>query len=328
MITHFMALKNPCPAIECELVLSQEIKDYVLANRVYHFPKETKSTTIINNIKTLNQMNNIHNIIAGMDVVEKVEKYLTFNNQSLIDFETTIENKYKKTVNQLDTDAFTNNYLLKDKNILDMVGKASLHSKRDDPICSQNFFYDKKLKEIKVFDGSWESMSLDAGTNHYIERIQKNFLDAYERYLLRNIHNMRQSQERAIFREMLEQYYAFICCFDMDPYCKDATDDEILRPVSHSENDESQSCCSDDSIDSIMRIGFRNECTKINEEYYPLFKKVQNNLTKTYINKMVKAVQDIIKRNSTTNLNELDKKITGLFHMEETFRDLLLSLKM
>lgn len=328
MVFHFTHLKKPCPALENDIQLTEAITEHVLANRIYKILKQdNKRTTIIN----YNQTNNINNIIAGMDAVEKLEQFMQFKGKSLIDFETTVEESFKKTVHQLDTDAFRSNYFLSEDNLLDMVGKVSRPSQNpNDNSHDQNVIYDKKLKELKIYDGNWESMSLDAGSKHYIERIQKNYFDKYERYLLRNIHNLHQGISRTTFREMLEQYYSFISCFDLDPYCKDATDDEIMRPVSSdddrdSDSDDDSDSASDTTDDFIRRERAyqRSQVRGISEEFYPIFKKISKDLSKTYRNGMVHKVQDVIKRNSLKNIIALDRKITKLFHMDETFRDYL-----
>lgn len=334
MVSHFSKLKKPCPAIENVIELTPEIIEHILANRIYKIPKQDKKTTIINNY---NQVNNVNNIIAGMDAIEKLEHYMTFKNQSLIDFDTTVENKFKKTVKQLDHDQFRANYFLDEDSILKMVGKASEPSPHEkDPICTHNVIFDKKLKELKIFDGSWEAMSLDAGTKLYIERIQSNFLNSYEQYLLRNLKNKKQGQDRALFREMLERYFMFISCFNLEPFCKDANDDEILTPGEVVDSDCSSECsdsdsdrvstCSEGSSYTFSRV--HTPSYAIREEYYPVFRKAVNNVTKPFLNRMIRSVQDVIKRNSAKNVLQLNREITKIFHMDEDFRNIILGLKL
>lgn len=304
--------------------LTPEIIEYVLNNRIYHVPikasnppKDNK-TIIVNNF---NQINNINNIIAGLDVVDKLEKYISYTGNELVDLETTIEEKFQKTVHRLDTDYF-DSYFLKEDNLLQMVGKASEPFKNDkEPLRTHNVIYDGKLKELKIFDGGWESMSLELGSKHYLERIQRNFLDSYEKYLIRNIHNMEESQRKNKFREILNEYFMFIGCLGMHPYCEDAVDSEILHPIDADDSDT-------ESVDSITRLGVEgeNETRELYEEYYPKYKAIVKSLTNSQKNKIIRQVQDILKRNSTKNNQELNKKITKLFSMEETFREILLTL--
>jgi hypothetical protein len=305
--------------------LTPEIIKYVLDNRIYHVP--TKPTTMPKDNKTIivnnfNQVNNINNIVAGLDVVEKLEKYMSYTGNELVDLETTIEKKFQKTAKQLDTDYF-DSYFLKEDNLLQMVGKASEPFKNDkEPLSTHNMIYDGKLKELKIFDGCWESMSLELGSKHYLERIQRNFLDSYERYLIRNIHKMDEGQGKNKFREILNEYFTFIGCLGMHPYCEDATDNEILHPLDADDDSDA------DSVDSIARLGFEDdtESRTLYEEYYPKYKTIVKGLTNSQKNKIIRQVQDVLKRNSTKNTQELNKKITKLFGMEENFRDILLSL--
>lgn len=330
---HLYSKKKACPGVRDTLDLTDDIKEHILTHRIYRKPdnrkQEDKAKVIINNY---NQYNNINNIIAGMDAVDKLTHYMSFKGQELLDFESTIENKYKKTVKQLDKDT-TNTFLLKEDKLLEIVGRAS--EPEDDS--THNVIYDNKLKELKIYDGTWEAMSLDAGTKHYMERIQRNFLDAYERYLLRNIKNARQAQDKALFKEMLERYFAFIGCFDLDPYCRYANDEEIINPVSRSdEDDDGYDDCDDEDAasrngletDSIMRIAMRpSPESSLSEEFYPFYKTVLKSLTRTFVNRTIRSVQDMLKRNSARSVMDLNKKITKLFHMDETFRDLLLSIQ-
>lgn len=322
---HLVQKKKPCPAIENIIDLTHEIIEHILANRVYKIPKD-KKTTIINNY---NQVNNINNIVAGMDVIEKIEKYLSHKGTSLVDFESSVENKFKPNQLRLDKDQYKNTYFLKSNNLIEMVGKASEPSQNDkEPTRNHNIVFDSKLKEIKFFEGDcWEGKSLESGTKYYIERIQKNFLDSYERYLLRNLDSMSQGRDRAKFKEMLELYYEFIGCFDMEPFCKEANDDEIIRPMSCDEDEEDDNDSDTSSISSLRHRSYHEPTYEIQETYYPIYKKVVNLLTKGMKSKMIRIVQDAIKRNSAKNEKTLNKKITSLFDMDETFKDILLSIQ-
>jgi hypothetical protein len=321
MREHLFTKKKPCPGIKSIMELTPDIKEHVLIHRIFskpNGPNENNTKFVINQY---NQYNNINNIVAGMDAIEKINHYMNFNKQELLDFETTVERKYKKAALDLDIGKVPNFSMREDK-LIEIVGRASDSSQFDN---THNVIYDNKLKEIKIYDGSWEFMSLDAGTKHYLERIQRNFLDAYERYLLRNIKNSRQAQDRAAVVESLERYFAFIGCFDLDPYCQSANDDEIMKPISCSDDIEEDDNASYDDCDLLGLVAPPKYT--LQDEFHPLYKKVLKSLTKAQINKMIRNVQDMIKRNSARNISELNKKITRLFHMDETFRDVLLSIQ-
>lgn len=328
MKKHFYMLKKPCPATKLDVVLTDELKTYILDNRVYHEPKPQKEQ-INQTITNYNQYNNVNNIIAGMDVVEKLEHYMAYKNEELVDFETTVEKKFKTIADRLDRDAFNHVYTLDDSRILDIVAKPienCTQPKMNGKIhANHNVIYDSKLKELKIYDGQWEMMDINAGTRHYIEVIQRNFLNSYERYLLRQVTICKIGQEKAKFREMIEAYFAFIACFDIEPFCKDTDDESILRPVS-SNDDESDDDC-DDNEEDIRLPTYEQASYTISDEYYPVFRRIAKGLKKMFVNKTIKSVQDTIKRNSIKNVIDLNKKITKIFHMDETFRDMLLSIQ-
>lgn len=85
--------------------------------------------------------------------------------------------------------------------------------------------------------------------------------------------------------------------FDIDPLTKDKTDD-----------DDSNNCDRSKS-----------------EKYYDLYVKTRDETKRGFINSINKQVIDIIKKNSQRNVNELNKKVTSLFHMEEEFKNKLLA---
>ena len=326
--------KKPCPGIKEIMELTDTIKDHVLTHRVYQKPDAKKNNVINNIINNYNQYNNIQNTIAGMDAVEKLEHYLAFKNKELIDLDTAVDEKFRGRALKYDKDEYDKH--ITNKEFLDIVAEPLnyYHVDDDERHAFHNVIYDTKHKELKIYDGSWECMGLDDGACRYIEVIKQRFLDSYERYLLRTIKTTREGQDKARFREMLESYFAFIACFHLEPFCIDATDDEILRPVSSDDDDEEDDSDSDEDSDDDNKVRshpyhkkYRPPSRQIEEEYYPVYNAIAKGLKKAFITKTIRDVHDTIKRNSAKNVGELNKKITKLFHMEETFRDVLLSIQ-
>jgi hypothetical protein len=98
----------------------------------------------------------------------------------------------------------------------------------------------------------------------------------------------------------LVEYFKFIGCFDVEPFVKNKDNDEIMgKPVIRSDEDE----CS------------------ISEEMYPLYVRTRDNIKKSEINEVKKAVLDIIRKNSDRNASELNKRIFELFNMDKEFKD-------
>ena len=71
---HLYNLKKPCPCLCNNIDLTDEIKEHIFANRIYHIPKPEP---VVNNTITqiINNHNTINNLIANMDAVEKLTKY-------------------------------------------------------------------------------------------------------------------------------------------------------------------------------------------------------------------------------------------------------------
>jgi hypothetical protein len=333
MYKHLYLLKKPCSAVVEDIKMTDDNKEYILANRILKTKcnsnqgkEKSPITRIVNNY---NQYNTINNIIANMDTVQKLEHFNNYIGNKLIDFESTVEETFKKTSNRLDGDEFTSHYLLKEGQLMNMVEKAAKTSETTQH-ASHNIIYDAKLKEIKIFEGRWDSMSIDEGTKHCIEVIQRNYLNSYERYLIRNIMNTAHSYTKNLFSEMLISYFKFIACFEIEPYCKDVCDDMIMHPIQDDSDDEDnedeENTNNDDDIYTSF-VSNKNERYDLQEEFYPKYKKIVQNIPKQYTNRIIRSVQEMIKRNSMHNISDLNKKVTSLFHMDETFRDLLLSFQ-
>lgn len=296
MIYHLYKTKKPCPATKNVIELTDEIKQHILDNRIYHIYKE-EPKNIINNIQNNNTINNF---IANMDPIEKINKYITFKDMNLYDYGNTIENSLRDKVQLLenkkcDVTMDTNGLL----EIVDQVSSLASHNMED-----FNILYDDKYNKLRLYeDGSWNEAIIVSGIKTLLSKIQEFYLDNYEFYLIRKIEldekNMRHKNK---FRELLIEYYKFIGCFDIEPDSKNRTDPEILY-------DEE----SDDDFKDIS------------DKYTSLYVKTRDDIKKSYINSTKKQVIEIIKKNSQRNITELNKKVTGLFHMEEEFKNKLLS---
>ena len=291
MQSHFFTKKKPCPSMVQEIELTDEIKQYVMDNRLYKKTVKQKKiapqlsvTTIINNF---NQINTIQNIVAGIDTKHKLNTYTTFTKTPLVDFESSLESQFSCISDKLDNDEIHHDYMLHYDMLMHIVGTASFPI--NDRIVSYNVIYDKKLKELHIYDGMWESMSLSNGTKHYVERIQRNFLDSYERYLIRNITSMSIGQKRKLYVEMLEHYYGFIGCFGLAPYFVDSVDEDVI----------------------------------VSERYYPIYTNIVSKLNKPKVNTTIKNMQEMINRNSLKHVIVLNRKITDMFQMHDEFRNML-----
>lgn len=297
---HLYNKQKPCPTGFNDIELTDDIKNHILEYRVYHVQKNESKHVTINNFNTMN------NFIANMETMEKLVKYLSYNNMELIDYDRDIETKYQKHAKKLENNLYKDFALGRDDlyDIIDHVSKV----KDDNDMNGFNVLYDTKFDELKLYEsGTWENILFEKGVKKLIVTIQEYFLDSYELYLVRKIVNSdTNAHQKMKCRELLEEYYRFISVFDCQPYIKGKNDMEILYNIDEDRHDEP---CDEYTIE---------------EELLPCFNRISDLHTKSELKKIKTEVFDIIKRNSKKNIHELNKKVINLFSMDENFKKMLL----
>jgi hypothetical protein len=293
MRKHFYDLKKICPAEENDIELTDEIKEYILTNRKYRIPKEKKEVnpqTIIN--KTIITNNNMHNYISSLDTLEKFDKYAKFKEIEVVAIEFDVNDKYMNKIKRLEGDRYKFGMHLKENDILEIVDNIS---KVSDNFEDFNVLYDADMNKVKLYSRSWSPLLVDAGVKKLIEIIQDSYLYAYEMYLLKKIHDGKiiNEFERNKYKVSLEEYYKFMNIFDIQPYCVDKTDDDVINNGS------------DDYT--------------IQDKVYKLYNEMK--ISKSESNKLKKTVTDIIKNNSKYNIKELNKKVISLININKEFND-------
>jgi hypothetical protein len=308
MRRHLYNTKNSCPQTKHLIELTDDIKQHILKNRIYILP-EKSSQQIINN--TINYNNTINNLIANMDTIDKLTKFVGFNNQKLIDVDTKISNKFQKNVARFEANKQDQDI---DKHILlEMIDQVC--SLVDDNFKDFNIIYDEKFNRLKLYDstGVWEESIMIVGVRNLLVKIQEHYFDAYEKYLIRKIRadDQLNGPRQMRMMEHLTDYYRFIGCFDIDPFVKgDINDTEIL----YNTDDDRYDCCAE-YIDENMKLVY---------EFRDKYVKIRDSTPKSTINDMKKDVISIIKNISKKNLDELNKKMIKLFNMDEDFKKVIL----
>jgi hypothetical protein len=304
MHRHLYVKKKPCPAQEADVELTSDVKQFILKNRVYHI-------RVTNNIhQTINQNNTIIHYIAGLDAIEKMQRYLDYNKIELNSLEQTIEDKYSTKARRLENDGYKYGFELKTENLFEVIDEVSNASKCK-TLEDLNIYYDSSVDKMHVYDGEWDEMLLSSGAKRLIETIQTYYWDAYECFLIRKASKGPPGLSAQHCRELLDEYFKFIGCFDVNPFCKDKSDDAILaRCDSQSETEVAPSPNS----------------FSLSDEYGARYVRIRDNTTKSDINFVKKRVMDIIKKNSQRNITELNKRIFGLFKMDEGFKQNILNM--
>ena len=297
MRRHLYEKKKVCPSQVQELELTNDIKDNILDNRVYMAPKQDKiNSNMIVNFNTINAL------IAGMDPIDKLTKYINYKNMEITDIDDHIDEVFVLKSKRLENNKFKN-FSLSIADMLEVVDSVTSMCQVD----NLNILYDEKLNKLKLFScGEWKSQLIDSGIKELIEKIQACYLNSYECYLIRKI-VAATPLEKQQAQEHLELFYKFIACFDITPFVADKSNNQILYNA-------------DD--DRYHQGGGQNavEEYSMQDYWYAKYKKIKESITTQEHNRVTKSVKDIIKRNSRNNIVDLNKMMMELFHMDESFK--------
>jgi hypothetical protein len=307
---HLYDLKKACPCLLNNIELTDDIKEFILANRIYHVPPPTPPTPIT---QIINNNNTINNFIANMDSVEKLTKYITFKDTTLLEYPETIKNKFSKIVTELENG--TSNFLVLDKhNLLEVINQiTSLVT--DETYENFNIIYDEKFNRLKLYEsGKWTDSWLKSGIRTLLMQIQSVYFDVYECYLIRKIeYSQLVPQHKTKIREQLSEYYKFLGCFEIEPYVMGRNDSEIKYNMDDERRDP--------------HLEFTDENTAIPILYTKLYTEIRDKTLVSQLKRIKIDIIDIIKKNSKRNLDELNKKVFSLFNMDEEFKQTILQKK-
>jgi hypothetical protein len=313
---HLYDLKCPCPGSKNVIELTDEIKEFILANRFYNVPLPTPPapptpptpiTQIINNNNTIN------NFIANMDSVEKLTKYITFKDTTLLEYPETIKNKFSKIVTELENG--TSNFLVLDKhNLLEVINQVT-SLVIDETFENFNIIYDEKFNRLKLYEsGKWTDSLLMTGIRTLLMQIQAVYFDVYECYLIRKIeYSQLVPQHKTKIREQLAEYYKFLGCFEIEPYVVGRNDSEIKYNMDDERRDP--------------YLEFTDENRAIPILYSKMYSEIRDKTLVSQLKRIKIDIIDIIKKNSKRNLDELNKKMFSLFNMDEEFKQSILTAR-
>ena len=293
MKRHF-GRKNPC-VNDNDVDLTEEVKELVLTDRIYHPPKKSLNASIT--INTLNKF------VANMSFNEKMTHVLDYKQKRLVCFEDRLETRFENRSNRLLQNKYPDGFFLDENGFYKLIDTVTKVDK--DHIEDLNVFYKKTVKRFELYSGtSWESFIEEEGANELIRLMKSYFLDTYEQYLIRHLHcDKYQSLNRYKLLEHLKIYYKFIAIFELRPSIADIDDDEILGH-------------------SLVEDNNRH----LAETYMNLYGEEKNKLKKSDINTTKRKVINIIKENTIHNISELNEIIIEILKTDDTFRQQLLTL--
>lgn len=293
MRRHLTTLKHPCPPTCLKIDLTDEIKETVLTDRFYKPPALPTITQTINNNQTIN------NYIAGLDVITKLHELTAFKQKPLLDFETKVEELYEDNVQRFQNDAFKGPVRYEKHHFMDMIHEVARSKSKDMDDLSVFYNRDDDRLYFAAGEGRWDDYMSDPGLRYLIDTVVSYNLEQYEAYLIRKLETRASFGE---FKSSLEDYYAFIAAFAIDPWARHKSDADILGSRSHE--------------------GF-----DIAGRYVTLYARVREDLTDVQRKTTVRSVMDVIKTASKTNIRELNKRIMGILNIDDGFKQAMLQLE-
>lgn len=287
MRLHLYHTKKPCPAINKDIELTNDIKDFILVNRVYHPKDETK---------IMNQT--INNFIANMSPIIKLNHLVEHENIEIVDFEDHVEKVYEKNQHRLLNNSYKNTVEYSKSGLMNMVYDIT----KINGVENMNFIYDSALGHVYFYTGSeWEPKRFNLAIEYLVETLVIYHLSYYEFYLIRKIDSGEPVQEH------LETYYRFIACFDINPVVKGKNDTQIL----YNEDDERY----DATINRFNVSKF-----SISDRFQGIFTKVRETLTDSQKRETIREITDIMKSNHMLNIMELNKHVLEVLQVDQEFK--------
>lgn len=286
MRKHMFNLQKPCPATHHNIELTPEIKEHILNNRVYHVPKQTPQQVL--NVQ-INVNQQIHNYIAKLDSNYKLNAYLDYHNTSLNQLSSQLENDYGDTRRSIENDTKSiSHFKLSTEDIIGIIDKATCAN----DVLNMNVLYDKPTDRLKIFDeDEWESYAFEQGVKELTKKLQDNYLDDYEIYLLQKYIDSPAFTKQCA-KECLQEYYTFLVTFDIKPFPIQSRDSNFYQ---------------------------------YKEPSYKIYTCVQEKLTISKMHETKRLVYNMIKKNCLANTLELNQTLMDIIKMDETFRNKIIN---
>ncbi len=291
MRRHFYQNVKHCPKKKHDIELTEEVKQYVLTNRVWHFKKQARTKTVYNSLLIQQTNNNIiNNHISELLPEAKIDLYMQHTNQKLLTLDNKVEMKYRDQVDKLDADGYKYDFFLNKDDFYNIIDEISQSNR--DAINEMNIIYDDNGKKIKLYLGEWKSLRTKYAIKEIMFAIKNNYLDSYESYLINKYIDPNTSmftKQKTI--EYIEEYYRFLTCIELSPFIESSDlDEEII------------------------------------DEFLTKFKNVRDCVTIGQLTRTFKEIVEIVTRNSKQNIKELNCKLINVFNMEEDFKNKILTL--
>jgi hypothetical protein len=306
-MSHLYKLKKTCPGILHDVELTDEIKESIMTNRKYT-PTQSFEITQQNNMhinQTINNYNTMNNYIANLDTFLKISKLAEYQNIELVDFETRVEELYRENVSKLEKGSYKS-YEIDTSGLLQIIDEIStVDGCLQKDIENFNIVYDKERNKLLFWDGRrWEGFLVESGIHNLLRTVCTYYLYSMEVFLIRKIEVDKGSlHKKTQLKECLMHYYTLLACFHVDPFIKNRNDHQIL----YNPDDE--------------RYNEKTEEFSLVDKYMSLYNKANEQLTRAQENRLKKDVLEIIKKNSNSNIKQLNKCIINLIQIDTEFQN-------
>ena len=295
--------KRVCAASVNDIELTDDIKSYILENRIYHIPKSPEKQTY----NIINYNNIINNMLVNMDPTVKMDKLCSHKNTKPRAFDLNVDLMFEKQRLQLENNV-DHQEMSKD-DLLEIINLAT--SVDSNNVEDFNLLYDNKMNKCCFYEaGVWKSAFIHSSLKKIINTIQDYFWNAYECYLIRKLNQQSTYQKKNEVKEYLIEYYKFLGSMEVDPFVKNRSNNKILYTM---DEDEYYQEYSPSDIDHYTLC----------DEYHKLYKTTQNNLTIKQSNDWKNKIVECVKSNCKKNVSELNKLIMGMMNMDDEFQTIM-----
>jgi hypothetical protein len=203
MRRHLFERKTVCSGTLNDIELTDEIKECILKNRVYHIPKKVDVVQTIKNKKKINTF------ITKLDPVDKLSKFLEYKDTKLFSLEDDVKSYFYDKIESMISD----DYVVSENFFYDTIKEITMISNIEE----MNIIYNEKSKEINIYNnGEWYTGLIDRGIINILKILKDNYLDHYEYFLFRQIY-LHEFDNKTEYEEYLKDYYKLLITFNFKP---------------------------------------------------------------------------------------------------------------
>jgi hypothetical protein len=281
-----------CPGGQSNIEITEEIKQIILKERIYHIPKASKHVSNVVNYNYNNVMTLMNTSLTPIEMVKSFNKYNKINVIGVDDY---FEDKFCEISSSLENPDFC--LELKIDDLLSVIEEITSSKKLVEEL---NILYDSKLDQINLKeDSEWKPSIVNLGLKIILSKLQDYYLDYYECSVITKIVNSNNELSKQQNRELLDEYYRFIAAFDLPPFVKGRKDEYIVRSI------------------------LDENATSVSDQFMSRYNSVKGKLKLTDRRSIQKGVLDILKRNSAMSINSIKSRISDMFCNDKLFQEFM-----